>query len=262
MSLGERYAAVTLPAGSRVWIVSDLHLWSDRPATLARFEATLVDAVANAEALFILGDLFEYWAGDDDAGSDDVRPIVAAMSRASSAGLALYVMHGNRDFLLGDAFAEAAGCRLLADECLLTVGDRSVLLMHGDSLCTDDLDYQAFRQRVRDPGYQAAFLAQPLEQRHAVIAQMRAASEGKKVQAAAEIMDVNADAVDQVFARHAVDTLIHGHTHRPERHVLDLTRERWVLPDWEYEGGDERGGALLFVDGDLRPTWTATRPSD
>ncbi|CAN5166818.1 UDP-2,3-diacylglucosamine diphosphatase [soil metagenome] len=261
MSLGERYAAVTLPAGSRVWFISDLHLWSDRPGTMAQFRSLLGEAVANAEALFILGDLFEYWAGDDDAGSAGVDEVVTALSRASNAGLALYVMHGNRDFLLGDAFAEAAGCRLLADECLLTVGERSVLLMHGDTLCTDDVDYQAFRQRVRDPGYQAAFLAQPLEQRHAVIAQLRAASEDSKERAAAAIMDVNETAVDEAFARHAVDTLIHGHTHRPARHVLDLTRERWVLPDWEYEGSDDRGGALVMVDGELRPTWS-TRPSD
>ncbi len=245
--LGERYAAVVLPAGSRVRFVSDLHLGEDRPATTSRFERWLAEAAAEADAAFVLGDLFEYWAGDDDLASPFPARIAAAMARASGNGLALYVMHGNRDFLLGDAFADATGCRLLADECVLEIGERRLLLMHGDTLCTDDTEYQAFRERVRDPGYQAAFLAHPLEQRHAIIATMRAASEEQKDRAAESIMDVNPQAVDRAFARHAVDVLVHGHTHRPAHHVLDLVRERWVLPDWEYDELPERGGTLEFA---------------
>jgi UDP-2,3-diacylglucosamine hydrolase len=215
--------------------ISDLHLAEERPALTAIFEAFLRGPGRQARALYILGDLFEYWAGDDDGDAPLPRRVADALAAAAGAGLAIHFMAGNRDFLLGPAYAARAGMARLPDPSLLEVDGRRLLLMHGDSLCTDDVPYQTWRRQVRDPAYQAGFLAQPLAARRAFIEQLRARSEAAKRDKAAEIMDVNAGAVAQAFRQHDFPLLIHGHTHRPARHRLEVDGhpcERWVLSDW------------------------------
>jgi UDP-2,3-diacylglucosamine hydrolase len=251
----KRLKELHFPAQAQVWFASDTHLWHDRPRTCASFFNMLSQATSNAQALFVLGDLFEYWAGDDDIDNDAVSEVIISLREATASGLHIYVTHGNRDFLLGDAFSLATGCTMLADECVLAVGSQRVLLMHGDSLCTDDVEYQRFRTQVRDPAYQSGFLSQSLDARHALIARMRATSEDKKSRSAMSIMDVNASAVDDTMNTHAVDLLIHGHTHRPQCHTLTGGRLRWVLPDWEFDQPDApgRGSAFALTGRDLVP---------
>ncbi|QNM95843.1 UDP-2,3-diacylglucosamine diphosphatase [Chitinimonas koreensis] len=213
---------------------SDLHLSDSDPATRAAFAEFLHGPARQAAALYLLGDIFEYWAGDDD--DDPFNAGVAAELRAlAEAGTAVHLMHGNRDFLLGPAFAAAAGATLLADPTLVEIGGRRLLLSHGDALCTDDAAYQQFRATVRQPAWQAAFLARPLGERRAEIARIRAASEMAKREKALDIMDVNPYAVTTLLAQYPGAHLIHGHTHRPAMHHHEVQhgrRERWVLPDW------------------------------
>lgn len=195
---------------------------------------------AQAEALYILGDLFEYWAGDDDLPDVRHQEIIAALSSLDARGTRLFFMHGNRDFLLADNFAKAANATLLSDPTLLTLYGKQVLLSHGDALCTDDVEYQAFRHQVRDPAWQGQFLSQPLADRKAQIEVLRQRSEQEKSRKAESIMDVNQDAVHALLREHGYpELLIHGHTHRPAKHVVQVdghVSERWVLGDW-YEQG-------------------------
>lgn len=222
---------------------SDLHLCDADPATVASFLAFLSGPARDAAALYLLGDVFEYWAGDDD---DDALPrrIAAALSELEASGVPVYLLHGNRDFLLGQDFAARAGLTLLPDPTPIDAYGRLLLLSHGDQLCTDDKPYQAFRRTVRDPAWQAAFLARPLAERRAEIARIRQASEAAKREKPVEIMDVNQEAVGRLLADHPGHHLVHGHTHRPARHqheVQHALRQRWVLPDW-YSGA---GGYLV-----------------
>ncbi|HEU4709707.1 MAG TPA: UDP-2,3-diacylglucosamine diphosphatase [Methylophilaceae bacterium] len=220
--------------------ISDLHLCRTRPAITHAFLGFLQAAAGRAEALYILGDLFEYWAGDDDLEDASHRGIIAGLSALQKAGTRLFFMHGNRDFLLGENFAKAAGAILLSDPTPLTLYGKRVLLTHGDELCTDDTDYQAFRQQVRNPAWQSTFLAQPLSARKAQIEALRQRSEQEKSHKAASIMDVNAEAVHALLRQYGYpELLIHGHTHRPARHEIEVDGhrcERWVLGDW-YEQG-------------------------
>ncbi len=243
-ALAELPSAISLEARERVFLISDLHLWQDRPQTFERFRACVERARREADALVILGDLFEYWAGDDDLDASAIAPVIATLRAAADAGLLITFMHGNRDFLAGASFARAARLRMLADPCLIQVGRQRLLASHGDALCTDDLEYQRFRAQVRDPQWQTRFLAQPLAQRHAIIADLRARSEDRKARAPQAIMDVNDQAVADWFERYRVDLLVHGHTHRPGRHVSGQGT-RWVLPDWEYDETPQRGGGLI-----------------
>ncbi len=223
-------ARAALPA----LFISDLHLAEDRPETTAAFLGFLAGPAATAGSLFILGDLFDYWAGDDDHTAFNDR-ICRALRALSETGVASYFMAGNRDLLAGDGFASAAGLRILPDPTAVRLGDRRVLLSHGDAQCTDDLAYQAYRKQVRDPAWQTGFLAQPLAERRAFIERVRAHSEAAKQGKAMEIMDVNPAAIEALLREHGHPTLIHGHTHRPARHehVVDGRRcERWVLADW------------------------------
>lgn len=218
-------------------LISDLHLDDAHPALVARFQQFCEGPARKAEALFILGDLFEYWIGDDDLdGAQSIGHRVAGHLRhLSHAGTAVWLMHGNRDFLLGERFCSAAGARLLRDPTLVTLHGVPTLLSHGDALCTDDQPYQQFRRTVREPRWQQDFLSRPLETRRAEVVAMRERSEREKAVKAAEMMDVSADAVSGWLQAHGPKRLIHGHTHRPHRHehVLDgMTVERWVLPDW------------------------------
>ncbi|MGQ5523930.1 UDP-2,3-diacylglucosamine diphosphatase [Chitinimonas sp. PSY-7] len=232
-----------------ILFASDLHLSDADPATTAAFIEFLQKPAREASALYLLGDIFEYWVGDDDNDALNWR-IAAELRVLSDQGTAVFLMHGNRDFLLGQQFATAAGATLLNDPHLLDAFGRKLVLSHGDVLCTDDTAYQQFRTTVRQPAWQAAFLARPLAERKAEVERIRAASEIAKKQKAAEIMDVNLQAVATLFAKHAGADLIHGHTHRPAQHQHELAedvRERWVLPDW-YAG---KGGYLKLAEAGL-----------
>jgi UDP-2,3-diacylglucosamine hydrolase len=231
-----------------VFFISDLHLCDARPDINRVFFRFLRGPAREAESLYILGDLFEYWAGDDDLGDPFNTSIAEALAEYSRTGIPLRFMHGNRDFLLDGEFASACGGQLLGDPHALDLFGAPTLLMHGDTLCTDDLDYQKFRAQVRNPNWQKGFLALPLEQRKRQIEAVRQTSESEKTRKAPDIMDVNARAVEAALREHAYPRLIHGHTHRPARHVHRVdgrTCERWVLADWYRTGSylrcDESG---------------------
>ena len=220
--------------------ISDLHLCSTRPAITRQFVDFLRTTAAETEALYILGDLFEYWAGDDDLTDARHQEIVSALNQLATSGTRLFFMHGNRDFLLAEDFARATNATLLSDPTLLTLYGKRVLLSHGDMLCTDDTEYQAFRQQVREPAWQRQFLSQPLADRKAQIEMLRQRSEQEKSRKAESIMDVNQEAVHALLREHDYpELLIHGHTHRPAKHMVQVdghASERWVLGDW-YEQG-------------------------
>jgi len=230
----------------RALFISDLHLSEERPEANERFFQFLEDDAAGAQALYVLGDLFEYWIGDDDLEEPFNAVIVGFFRRLTATGTRLYFMHGNRDFLVGEAFASATGATLLADPSVVD----GTLLMHGDTLCTDDLEYQAWRLTARSADWQREFLAQPLAERRETVHGLREKSKAVIQAKTAEIMDVNDAAVAEALRRHGVTRLVHGHTHRPGRHRLQVDGqhcERWVLPDWY-----GRGGYLELVDGRAR----------
>ncbi len=219
-------------------LISDLHLAPERPQITEQFLRFTRDIAPGAEALYVLGDLFEYWAGDDD---DDALGLQAAAAFAALAagGTRVFLMHGNRDVLMGRALAERCGAALIGDPFPVDLHGTPTLLTHGDALCTGDADYQRFRAYARDPANQAQFLAQPLAARREQMRGMRAQSEASKQRKAETIMDVEPAAVEDLLRSHGYPRLIHGHTHRPARHlhVVDgRTCERWVLADW-YERG-------------------------
>ncbi len=216
--------------------ISDLHLSEAHPQTSEQFLKFLAVIAPQAEALYILGDLFEYWAGDDDLDSAFHRTLCGAMAALDAQGTRLYLMHGNRDFLMDRALSNACHASLLADPTLIDLYGTPTLLSHGDALCTDDTAYQQFRTLVRSNDWRTEFLARPLAQRKAQIEQLRQQSEDSKRSKSAEIMDVNAQAVHQLLRDHNYPRLIHGHTHRPAHHLHHLdghTCERWVLGDWD-----------------------------
>lgn len=220
--------------------IADLHLSAQRPKIIALFLDFLRHRAARAEALYILGDLFEYWIGDDAAEQADTRPIVQGLRALTASGVPVFVMHGNRDFLLGKTFESLTGCRLLADPARISLYGEDVLLMHGDSLCTDDVDYQKFRRMVRDPEWQRQFLAKSLAEREQIARNVRELSQAAMTGKPPEIMDVNPAAVEATIRLHGVRHLIHGHTHRPAQHefVADgQAARRTVLGDWYEQGG-------------------------
>lgn len=222
------------------FFISDLHLCTSRPHITEAFLRFLAQTAVKAEALYVLGDLFEYWAGDDDLSDPFNQSITKAFHALSQQNTKLYLMHGNRDFLMGDGFCKASGMQLLPDPTLIHIDDQPLLLSHGDALCTDDADYQTMRQQFRDADWQKEFLSQPLTARKAIIEQIRLQSEQEKSKKSAMIMDVNADAVAALLREKAYPkTFIHGHTHRPDTHELLIDNHkltRWVLGDW-YEQG-------------------------
>jgi UDP-2,3-diacylglucosamine hydrolase len=237
-----------------VLFVSDLHLCESRPQINQVFFEFLRGPARAAESLYILGDLFEYWAGDDDLDDPFNASVVSKLAELSRAGITVNIMHGNRDFLFGEAFAEACGARLISDPCVAQLGGISTLLLHGDTLCTDDTEYQRFRAEVRTLDWRQGFLSLPLAQRKQQIAAMRERSELEKQRKVPAVMDVNRGAVEQVLRDHGYPRLIHGHTHRPAHHefLLDGRRcERWVLADWYRSGSflrcDAHGCAAVQV---------------
>lgn len=224
--------------------ISDLHLSADQPHSMAafqRFITTLapqacLEPSLRAEALYILGDLFEYWAGDDDMHDDFHAQVIRALQQLTAHGIKVYLMHGNRDLLMGDALAQACHATLLTDPTLLDLYGKPTLITHGDTLCTDDTAYQNYRKQVHDPAWQQQFLAQPLAQRKIFIGQLRTRSAQEKKHKADDIMDVNNDSVAALLRAHDYPRLIHGHTHRPKlhEHIVDNHPcERWVLSDWD-----------------------------
>jgi UDP-2,3-diacylglucosamine hydrolase len=227
--------------------IADLHLDPSRPQITDLFERYLAsDEVRHADALYILGDLVEAWIGDDDDAELPAR-IAAAIRAVRDAGVPVYFMVGNRDFLLGPAFAARAGLTLLDDGTVHDIHGRRTLLMHGDVLCTDDIAYQAVRRQVRTPEWQAQILAMPLQARRAFAAKAREDSKAHTGNTMESIMDVNADAVAETMRKAGVTRLIHGHTHRPAVHDFQLDgapAQRIVLGDW-YEQG-----SVLRVDAD------------
>ena len=221
------------------YFISDLHLAAERPDSTETLLTFLGGKAKDAERLFILGDLFEYWVGDEMLEEQMPAQVAAALHQLGAGGTGVSYMHGNRDFLIGERFAEAAGMRLLPDPFPLTLYGTPTLLMHGDTLCTDDTDYLEFRKMVRDPAWQADFLAKPLAERKELARSVRAESEHAKQVKSMAIMDVSTETVDSVLREHGYPRLIHGHTHRPatHHHVVDSHRcERIVLADWYARG--------------------------
>lgn len=234
----------------RTYFVADLHLTDERPAATGRFFRFLDEDVAGADALYILGDLFEAWTGDDH--SEAVAAETARRLKALAAsGTPVYFQHGNRDFMLAERYAARAGMTLIADPTRIDLHDVPTLLMHGDTLCTDDLAYQTFRRRSRHPVTVALLKRLPRGLRRQLARQARAGSAAAKAQKPAAIMDVNVSEVVRVLRAQHAQRLIHGHTHRPARHTHDVDGtpcERWVLPDWYERWGyvvcDAAGCAL------------------
>lgn len=232
--------------------ISDLHLCHSRPAITALFIGFLRNTAVAAQQLYVLGDLFEYWAGDDDLADAHHAQVISAFKALADNGVQIFFMHGNRDFLIAEGFAQASGITLLADPSLLTLYGQRVLLSHGDLLCTDDTAYQAFRQQVRDPAWQQEFLQQPLASRKAYIEGLRQRSEQEKSNKSVSIMDVNAQAVAELLRSYDYPPLlIHGHTHRPAQHALHIDGHactRWVLGDWYEQGSCLRLDAEGLTD--------------
>lgn len=215
--------------------IADLHLTAERPVAIDLFQEFLTEATAHLGALFILGDLFEYWVGDDGAEEPEFAPIITALGKASNQGLKIYVMHGNRDFLLGTTFAHITGCTLITDPYPLDLFGTPTLLSHGDMLCTDDQAYMALRAQFRNPAWQEQVLARSLVERVQMARALRIQS-GEATGAKSEtILDVNQQAVTTLLQTHHATRLIHGHTHRPGYYPVPThssVAERIVVGDW------------------------------
>ncbi|WP_337008192.1 UDP-2,3-diacylglucosamine diphosphatase [Pantoea sp. AS142] len=236
---------------SRTLFIADLHLCQEEPAITAGFLHFLQREAPHCDALYILGDLFEAWIGDDDP-----NPLHQQVARALRAlPVPVYFIHGNRDFLIGRRFARASGMTLLPEEQVLTLHGQRLLIMHGDTLCTDDAGYLRFRAKVHNPWIQRLFLVLPLSFRKRIAARMRADSKQANQHKSQTIMDVNQEAVAAAMLRQQVPLLIHGHTHRPAIHTLSLqgeTAQRAVLGAWHSRGSmiqlDANGIQLIDFD--------------
>ena len=223
---------------NRALFISDLHLAPERPAIIDLFVRFCDEIASQYEALYILGDFVEYWLGDDDP-AEGLQPAFDALKKLADAGCSIFFMHGNRDFLIGDALAQRCGFKRIPDPTLIHLNDKAILLMHGDTLCTDDVDYMQFRNEVRDENFQKSFLAKSLGERQQIAQSLRESSKEATAQKKPEIMDVNQQAVESVISQHRVQLLIHGHTHRPAIHSLEVKgvpSKRIVLGDW-YDSG-------------------------
>lgn len=222
--------------------IADLHLSEDHPRLTAGFLALLRHHGPQLNELYILGDWFETWVGDDD-DSDWLKPIVDALNQLNAQGKTIYVQHGNRDFLLGPQFVGRFGGQLLPEVWVIDSAAGKIRLEHGDALCTDDLKYQAFRQQSRDPAWQADMLSKPIELRRQIAQMMRLQSQMTQANTPLNITDVNADAVQAALQDSHATILLHGHTHRPAVHELDDGQRRMVLGDWR----EDEGKAVIGV---------------
>lgn len=226
--------------------IADLHLDTARPHIVAQFERFCAGEARAAAALYVLGDLFEAYIGDDDDAPLNAR-IAAALHGVAAVGVPVRFIAGNRDFLVGEDYARRCGMTILPDATVIALHATPTLILHGDTLCTDDAAYQAFRAQVRDAAWQAAFLARPLAERRAFATQARNASRAHTSSTDMAIMDVNRDAVDAALRRAGATRMIHGHTHRPAIHDFRLDgqpAQRIVLGDWYQQG------SVLRVDAD------------
>lgn len=241
---------------------SDVHLQASLPRTTRAFLDFLHDRAIEARQLYLLGDLFEYWAGDDDIATLYNKQIATALRDVSDAGVKIFWIAGNRDFLIGADFAAATGATILSDPSVVTIAGHRIALAHGDAQCTDDSDYMAFREKVRQQEWQRNFLAMPLAQRKAIIEGLRSDSREAQRAKSYAIMDVNGQAITSLIDASDASVLIHGHTHRPARHELQwrgATRIRYVLPDWDYDANPPRGGWLeLHEDGSFKQVGTTS----
>jgi UDP-2,3-diacylglucosamine hydrolase len=225
--------------------VSDVHLKPSLPRTTQAFLDLLHRRATKAQQLYLLGDIFEYWAGDDDIADPYNGQVMDAIRQVSDAGVAIFWIAGNRDFLVGQEFARTIGATLLPDPFVANIAGRRIVLAHGDAQCTDDAAYMAFRAQVRDHAWQQAFLARPLAQRKEIIEGLRNHSREAQRSKSYDIMDVNAAAIQALFDASGASVMIHGHTHRPARHDYQhhgVSRSRYVLPDWECDVEPRRGG--------------------
>ena len=230
--------------------ISDLHLEADRPEIGKQFLAFLEGEARDADTLYILGDLFEFWVGDDDP-NEHYAAMKSAMRALVDSGVPVFFMHGNRDFMIGVDFARETGVQILADPHPVELHGTSVLLSHGDAMCTDDVEYQQIRAMTRNPEWQAMMLTKSLAERLAFAAHARTESQSKNESSNGEIVDVNQDEVVKMIAEHGVEVLLHGHTHRPAVHDVDLgdrKAKRIVLGDWYEQGSvlrwDAKGYSL------------------
>ena len=244
--------------------ISDLHLEADRPEIGEQFLDFLDEEAADAEALYILGDFFEYWIGDDDP-DDYYASIKRSLRAVTDSGVPVYFMHGNRDFMVGEKFAAETGVTILPDPCPIELYGKSVLLSHGDAMCTDDVEYQQMRAMTRNPEWQAMMLEKPLEERLAIAKHARAQSQERNKTLSESIMDVNPDAVKKTIAEHGVEILLHGHTHRPGIHGVEVGEQfakRVVLGDWYEQGSvvrwDEDGLELSPIPRPADPSENET----
>ena len=238
--------------------ISDLHLDAARPRMTDAFLSFLATTARQCETLYILGDLFEAWIGDDDTDPEK-RRVVNGLRQCADSGVTVRIMRGNRDFLLGSRFASDSSCPLIEDPLLIDLYGKRALLMHGDTLCTDDTEYQQFRSLVRDSEWQKHFLSSPLAERRTIALQLRETSREAVSNKPAEIMDVNPDAVLATLLEHQPDYLIHGHTHRPATHneiVEGKTIPRMVLGDWYQQGN------ALLCHGNGKFQTIAVNPDD
>ena len=239
----------------KAMFISDLHLQPALPETTRAFLDFLKTQGQQTERLYILGDLFEYWAGDDDMDSEYLKTIVGALRSLADSGTAVFWICGNRDFLTGNRFLEATGAQALPEPAVVDLAGKKIALVHGDAQCTDDQAYMQFRTMVRNPLWQKQFLGMPLAQRKALIAGMREDSQKGNREKSMQMMDVNAAAIDALFTQTGATVLIHGHTHHPGDHVhrpnnIDCTR--MVLSDWNLDAEPKRGDWIeLTPDGAL-----------
>ena len=231
--------------------ISDLHLSPRRPAVLTRFFHFLHNMVKPGSRLYILGDLFDAWIGDDD-NSSPIPEIISAIRRTADAGTEIFFMHGNRDFLIGERFTTATACMQLEDPATVDLQGNPTLLMHGDLLCSDDTEYQKARIFLRDPAFIQSVLSKPIAERHAIAAEYRKRSGEAISLKPADIMDVNQQTVEQYMRDNQVQQLIHGHTHRPAMHEFELdgkVARRIVLAEWHADSA-----SCLYVNGDKLET--------
>ncbi|HHS84331.1 MAG TPA: UDP-2,3-diacylglucosamine diphosphatase [Gammaproteobacteria bacterium] len=244
----------------KILFISDLHLNPEQPDTGRLFIDFLQTEASTADSLYILGDLFELWLGDD-AVLPAYQPFIDALRALTDHGVSLYVMHGNRDFLLGDRFQAMTGAQLLSDPTVIDLAGTATLLMHGDLLCTDDVAYQQFRAMVHDPEWQRALFNKSMSERLELARQLRQESRTATGKKSTEIMDVNQQTVKDIMRSYKVHQLIHGHTHRPAQHRFDLDGQpamRFVLPEWS----GQQGGGLLYDKLGLRnKSYTLTQSS-
>ena len=234
---------------SDLLFISDLHLTIERPHTIKLFLKFMDEVASSTKSLYILGDFVEYWIGDDvdnDVQEHGLRAALYAIKYLAEQGTKVYFMPGNRDFLIGHALSKKYNFTLIDDPTIINIADKPVLLMHGDTLCIDDLEYQKFREMVRSDTWQSAFLSKPLNEREQIVMQLREKSKAANTTKTMDIMDVNLDFVCETMKKHDVTTLIHGHTHRPAVHdfiVENNAMKRYVLSDW-----DESGSYLEITD--------------